>query len=143
MTIDTISTNMHYQNRNGQPANEPCDEKQTRDVETIYPLSHSEPEAAIDLSIGKKSLLRLTGDHSGEKISVEVGVVWITQSGSLEDTFLSAGESFDITQNGAVLVEGVARTCLKISRVRGSFALGAALGNAVQHILSSRPDRFV
>jgi len=42
-------------------------------------------------------------------------MVWITQSGNPEDIIVCAGESFTITQNGTILIEGLVETRLKIT----------------------------
>ncbi len=90
----------------------------------------------MERCLEKKSLLRLTGDHSGEQFSVVSGMVWITQSGKSEDIFLREGESFDITHKGAILVEGMVESRLIIRASSGSSMSGRNLGDAVRHFLS-------
>lgn len=141
--IHSINTNLQLQNPKGQPVDVPCSENNPRHVEILYPLAHKAGITVLEGCLQKKSLLRLTGDHSGEKLFVVTGLIWITQSGNPEDIFLRAGESFDITHKGAVLIEGVVETRLKITTSQEPLVIGRTFADAVHHIVSGQPDRFV
>ena len=93
----------------------PCSVSIDPDVETLFPLRGKNRSLIIEKCIPKKSLLKLVGDHRGERISFLNGVVWITQSGNSEDIIACAGETFTITQKGTILIEGLVETRLKIT----------------------------
>jgi hypothetical protein len=134
--IQSVHSNSELQNPMGHPMDAPCAEKNPQHVDTLYPLAHTSGFGELVGCLQKKSLLRLTGDHSGEKLFVVTGLVWITQSGDPEDIFLRAGESFDIAHKGAVLVEGVIDTRLKITTSQEPPAVGKTFGDTVHHLVS-------
>ena len=90
----------------------PCSEPVNLCTETIYPLRAwgTGSSLVIEKCLSRKSLLRLVGDHRGERISCLNGVIWITRSGNPEDILVCAGESFSITEKGSFLIEGLAET---------------------------------
>ena len=109
----------HHSNEQ-QHVDAPCSETVDQGTETLYPLRGKDKSLVIEKCLPKKSLLRLVGDHSGERISCLNGLVWITQSGNPEDIFVCAGESFIITQKGALLIEGLVETRLKMTGLRSA-----------------------
>jgi len=113
-----MSTNIHIlwrHPRGQQLVDAPCSETVDPGTETLYPLRGKGRSLVIERCLPKKSLIQLVGDHSGERISCLNGMVWITQSGNPEDIIVCAGESFTITQNGTILIEGLVETRLKIT----------------------------
>ena len=65
-------------------------------------MNHELRHPLTDLKAG--SILRVC-DGEGRAIVVFEGRVWITQSGDLRDTVLSAGESFSVDRPGLTLVQ--------------------------------------
>jgi hypothetical protein len=41
------------------------------------------------------------------RLRVEAGTVWITEGGSLDDVFLTAGESYSIQRDGITLISTI------------------------------------
>ena len=65
-----------------------------------------------------RGLLMCIENGRGRQLQVEQGSVWVTQSGSIKDVSLNAGESFRIERDGLTLVTsyGRALTLLKLGR---------------------------
>ena len=59
----------------------------------------------------KGEILRVD-DACGQSIAVVRGMVWITQEGSPQDTFLSDGESFVFDRRGTALAQAITDTGL-------------------------------
>lgn len=93
----------------------PCPDGAPGGTEILYRLSPQARRVSIEKCLPQSALLLLKGDHSGESLSVLSGMVWITQSGSLEDILLGAGESFDIPRKGTVLAESLKDARLLVS----------------------------
>jgi hypothetical protein len=140
--IHSLHTPLQMPHPQNQPMDAPCSEITPRPVEILYPLAHKASASVVGVCLQKKSLLRLTGDHSGEKLAVDAGVIWLTQSGDPEDIFLHTGEAFEISRPGPILIEGVSDSRLNISAGKGSPKIGRTLGNAVHALISTLPERF-
>ena len=93
----------------------PCMETVVTGTEILSPLKVNDPSQVVEKCLPRKSLLKLVGNHSRERISCLKGVLWITQSGNPEDIFVCTGESFTITQPGILLIEGLAELIIKIT----------------------------
>jgi hypothetical protein len=100
-----------------QHVDAPCSETVDTGTERLSPLRGKDGSLAIGKCLPKNSLIRLVGDHRGERIACVKGRLWITQSGNAEDIILCAGEAFTITQKGTLLIEGLVETRLKITRL--------------------------
>ena len=57
--------------------------------------------------LAPRHVLRLSR-AAGTRITVLGGRVWLTESGSRDDVFLSAGQSHVVAGNGAVVIEAMA-----------------------------------
>lgn len=86
-------------------------------TETLLPLQSKRELMDVEKCLSRRSLIRMVGDHSGEKISCLSGVVWITQSGNPEDFLTCAGETFDIIQKGTVVIQGLVTAHVKITNL--------------------------
>lgn len=93
--------------RSQQPLNPP--------TETLYPLRDKTGSMVIHKRLSPKSFIRLLGNHAGEQVTCLGGIAWLTEPGSLDDIFLSNGESFTITGKGPVLIQGMLDTRLEIT----------------------------
>ena len=111
-----INTQILFRQPKGQHlVDAPCPEAVDPGTVTLYPLRGEDRSLVIEKCLPKKSLLQLVGNHSGERIACLNGMVWITQSGNLEDFLISSGEIFTITQKGTILIEGLEETRLAVS----------------------------
>jgi hypothetical protein len=87
----------------------------------LYPMrdrmdayrSAAEYTEMTSIGIARGKLARI---HNGRGVllSVQYGAVWITQSGSIDDVCLDAGESFCIDRNGLTLVSACGRAPLTL-----------------------------
>ncbi len=112
----TAQTHIQWRHPHSQALEDaPCLETVVTGTETLYPLRVNDPSQVVEKCLPRKSLLKLVGNHSGERISCLKGVLWITQSGIPEDIFVLVGESFTITQPGILLIEGLAESIIKIN----------------------------
>jgi hypothetical protein len=84
-------------------------------TETLSPLRTRAASLMLEKCLAEKPLLKLAGDHRGERVTCLNGVAWITQSGNPDDIFVCAGESFSITRKGLLLIEGLVETRVKIT----------------------------
>jgi len=55
-------------------------------------------------------------DLRGEMVTVLKGMLWITQTGDLNDYFIRSGERFWVTKPGMVLVEATQDSIFQFSR---------------------------
>jgi hypothetical protein len=115
LSMTTQSQTLWRQPENNLFVDAPCSETVVHGAETLYPLRSSDGALAIEICLAKNALLRLAGDHRGERVSCLSGVAWITQPGDPQDILVSAGETFAIAQKGAILVEGLAEARIKIN----------------------------
>ncbi len=69
-----------------------------------------------DILLSKGQVWRVEGDLRGEFIECEMGGLWITQRGDLNDYFLKAGERFWVTRPGLVVVEATGKARFHCSR---------------------------
>jgi len=112
----TAQTHIQWRHPSSQALEDaPCSETVHPGTETVYPLQGNDLFQVVEKCLSRKALLKLVGNHCGERISCLHGVLWITQSGNPEDIFVCAGESFTITQPGILLIEGLAESRLKIA----------------------------
>ncbi len=58
------------------------------------------------IGITPKKVVRIK-DGRGMRLRVEAGAVWITEGGSLDDVFLTAGESYSIQRDGITLISTI------------------------------------
>jgi hypothetical protein len=141
--VNKVNENYRWQYPENRPADVPCAEIGPRRVEVVYPLDRKTRLTGVEACLQKKSMLLLTGDHSGETLSVSSGGVWVTQSGNPEDIILRVGDSFGITRKGTVLVEGVVDSRVKINGEERTREDGGKPGNPVQAFIAGLPDLFV
>jgi hypothetical protein len=86
----------------------------SKDAETIVPLRSGQ-------------LWRADGNNCWRAIMCREGVLWITQTGDLQDHIITAGEMFLISQPGEVLVQALDSArfeitpCLAGTSFRGRF----------------------
>jgi len=112
----TTNTHILWRHPKGQQqVGAPCSEIVDPGTETVYPLQGQGRSLVFEKCLPKKSMLKLVGDHSGERISCLNGVIWITQSGNPEDILVLSGKSFTIIQKGTIVVQGLVETRLKIT----------------------------
>lgn len=109
--ITTHTPNLWQDPKAGQHINAPCSETIDPSTEKLHPLG----VRTMEKCLSKHSLLKLVGDHTGERVTCLRGVVWITQSGEQEDILLSTGEAITIIQTGSILIEALAESRLKIT----------------------------
>ncbi len=57
------------------------------------------------------SVIRIEGCHCGVKIFCIKGLLWITQENDIQDHFLKAGEEFQISHLGLVIVQALTDCC--------------------------------
>ena len=110
-----MTANPHILWRHPKPAGDLCADAVHPATETLVPLRGNFSD--IEKCLPRRALIQLVGDHIGEKISCLNGVIWITQSGNPEDILLSTGDSYPITQSGTLLIQGLAESRLKITRL--------------------------
>jgi hypothetical protein len=137
--ISKVNTFYRSQYPKDQPVDVPCVQTSPRRVEVVNPLTRKARSTGVEICLQTKSLLLLTGDHSGEKLSVLAGGVWVTQSGNSEDILLDEDGSFDITRKGTILVEGMLDSRLKINGLQDPRKNGRGLRGAVEAIFSRSP----
>ena len=141
MTSDCNTNSTHpvfqIQQTNHLPEDLPCPENNFARAEILNPLAHQASLSFVEKCLQKQSLLRLQGDHRGERLINGKGVVWVTQSGVLEDIFLNAGETLAITRKGPVLIEGMSEARVKITHAEAPPEVGRTLGGAVRRIAAS------
>jgi hypothetical protein len=75
--------------------------------------SNFSKEVLITLNSGE--LYPFNGNSRGTQILCQKGRLWVTQEGDLEDYILLAGDSFQVTQRGKVLIESLCEARLKIT----------------------------
>jgi hypothetical protein len=75
--------------------------------------------------ISRGSMARIQNGR-GVLLCVQRGAVWITQTGSIDDVYLDAGESFRIDRDGLTLVS-TCRAPLALVRLEPSIAITPAL----------------
>ncbi len=76
-------------------------------------------DRATTFPIGRSGLYRLPGDRRGTTIRCGRGAVWVTQPGDPVDHILSAGESWDVTRAGLVLVQGLSEAAVELKPAAG------------------------
>jgi hypothetical protein len=81
-------------------------------------------KAGIWISRGNMARIR---DGRGMLLRVQHGAVWLTQTGSTDDVYLDAGESFRIDRDGLTLVSPCGRAPLALIRLEGSIAVTRVL----------------
>lgn len=81
--------------------------------------------------LAPRQVLRLSR-AAGTRITVLGGHVWLTQSGSLDDVFLSAGQRFVVEGTGDVVIEAF------VPRGQGPVA---GLGRVDARVLIEAPER--
>jgi hypothetical protein len=84
--------------------------------ETLLPLHRTKSIVSVVKCLSRKALLRLKGNHTGEILINERGVLWITQTGNPNDLFLNDRESLVIIDKGDLLIQAMDSARLKISR---------------------------
>jgi Protein of unknown function (DUF2917) len=82
-----------------------------------------------NLGLGHDSLARIEG--RGVLLRVQYGSVWITQSGSSQDVYLKAGESFRIDRCGLTLVSTCGRSPLALITLTPSARFTPSLAKRV------------
>ncbi len=134
ISIHSLDNDFSMQSPDHRQGQAPCPETVSGRVEVVYPLSRKNSRAGLDKCLAKQSLLELRGDHRGEQVSGVVGTVWITQAGRREDIYLQPGEVFDITGSGAVLIQGMQASQVKISHPARGRQSGRALSGKVRRL---------
>ena len=71
-------------------------------------------------------------DARGLQLSVERGYVWITQSSSIADVCLDAGESFLVTRNGKTLISACGRSSSAVVTLNGPVPGTPTLGGRLR-----------
>jgi hypothetical protein len=61
-----------------------------------------------------RSVLRIEPKEGLRRLSCTFGSVWVTVEGSITDTILGAGESFDLPRKGLVVVEALSNSAVQI-----------------------------
>ena len=74
----------------------------------------------MELLLNKDELLDLGEDTSGTRIACAAGQCWITQSGDSRDHFVKAGEVFNVTNNGQLVIVAINPARLKLYNARES-----------------------
>lgn len=76
-------------------------------------------------------------DGRGVLLHVQYGAAWITQSGSADDIWLEAGESFRIDRDGLTIVSAECRAPLALMRIGPPAATARPLAERVVARLAS------
>jgi hypothetical protein len=97
----------------------------------------------VERSLPKKSMLLLRGDHRGERLIAEKGMLWITQSGHLEDILLDTSESYEVTQKGTLLIQGLAESRLRIVAAHKPRVFGRMISAAARQITTGLLQHFL
>jgi hypothetical protein len=87
--------------------------------------------AASSITIACNSVACLQ-DARGLKLQVESGCVWITESGSIGDVVLDAGESFTITRDGITVVSACRPQPYARVHIQGSHGTAPAWGERMR-----------
>lgn len=84
---------------------------------SILPLLTKNNASAVEKRLSPHSAWILKVDQRGKKISSLKGTLWVTQSSDPKDYLLHSGESFVITRRGAVVVEGISESVLRVGSI--------------------------
>ena len=76
-------------------------------------------------------------DARGLQLSVERGYVWITQSSSIADVCLDAGESFLVTRNGLTIVSACGSSSSVLVTMDGSIPVTPTLGGRLRNFCNA------
>lgn len=69
---------------------------------------HASTQAEVKtLRLAHREVLSLSAKRPGQRLSVRVGRVWITQPNDPIDHIVETGESFTITHSGKILVQAL------------------------------------
>jgi hypothetical protein len=66
------------------------------------------------LKLNQRRVHRIVGSRPGTKVSCEMGVLWVTQTGDRRDYILLPGDQFTVSKHGSVLIEAMQEASLQI-----------------------------
>jgi hypothetical protein len=133
LSIHSLDSEYSLQAQKPRQEQSPCLENEVRETEVLYPLNRKAGLSFVTKCLQKNSLLHLMGNHRGERLSGVQGVVWITQVGNPEDIYLHEGETFEISETGAVLIQGMVESRLRITRGQSGRRVGRVVRDSVGH----------
>jgi ArsR family metal-binding transcriptional regulator len=111
--------------------------------ETLLPLLQAKGIEAVVKCLSQRSLLRLKGNHAGEILSSEKGVLWITQTGDPTDQYLNERESLVIKGKGDLLIQAMNSAQLKISRPHETGETNTTLGKLFRQVTARWVNQFL
>lgn len=82
---------------------------------TISPAPQRTATSELGVSLENQAIMRLQPARHGMGVRVQAGRLWLTQEGDATDYFLAAGETFETSRPGSVVVQALGETTLSLS----------------------------
>ena len=79
------------------------------------PRKSSVHRAANEVQLPARQIWRESGDHRGQVVTCERGMVWLTHEHIPGDYVLMPGQEFVVAQRGLLLVQGLGDATLQIA----------------------------